>query len=93
MSGMLPVMGGRGQRYRHCRRMVINSLVQQLCREKEVGFVDVWGCVVGRADMHTSDGFHLSGKDAAVFADELSATVDSGMGSIQIFLLQSAGGT
>ena len=28
------------------------------------------------------DGFHLSGKGAAVFADGLSAAVDSGMGSI-----------
>ena len=29
------------------------------------------------------DGLHLSGKGAAVFADELSAAVDSGMGSIK----------
>ena len=28
------------------------------------------------------DGLHLSGKGAAVFAEELSAAVDSGMGSI-----------
>ena len=28
------------------------------------------------------DGFHLSGKGAAVYADELSAAVDSGTGSI-----------
>ena len=30
--------------------------------------------------MHRKDGLHLSG--AAVFADELTAAVDSGMGSI-----------
>ena len=29
------------------------------------------------------DGLHLSGKGAAMFADELTAAVDSGMGSIQ----------
>ena len=29
--------------------------------------------------MYMKDGFHLSGKGAAVFADELSAAVDSGM--------------
>ena len=29
------------------------------------------------------DGIHLSGKDAAVFADELSGKVDSGMGSFK----------
>ena len=28
------------------------------------------------------DGLHLSGKGAAVFVDEISAAVDSGMGSI-----------
>ena len=32
--------------------------------------------------MYMKDGFHLSGKGAAVFADDLSAAVDSGMGSI-----------
>ena len=32
--------------------------------------------------MYMKDGLHLSGKGAAVFADELSAAVDSGMGSI-----------
>ena len=32
--------------------------------------------------MFMRDGFHLSGKGAAVFADELLGTVDSGMGSI-----------
>ena len=37
--------------------------------------------------MYTRDGLHLSGKGAAVFADELSAAVDSGMGNINIFLV------
>ena len=49
-------------------------LVQKLCREEEVGLVDLWGSFVGRA--------LLSGKGAAVFADELSAAVDSGMGTM-----------
>ena len=57
--------------------MAINILVQQLCKEEEVGFVDMWGCFVGRADMFMRDGLHVSGKGAAVFADELSAEVDS----------------
>ena len=63
--------------------MAFNTLVQQLCREEEVGFVDLWGCFVGRADMYMTDGLYLNGKGAAVFADELSAAVDSGMGSIK----------
>ena len=32
--------------------------------------------------MYMRDGLHLSGKGVAVFVDELSAAVDSGMGSI-----------
>ena len=42
----------------------------------------MWGCFVGRAYIYTRDGLHVSGKGAAVFVDELSAAVDSGMGSI-----------
>ena len=38
--------------------------------------------------MFIRDGLHLSGKGVVVFADELSAAVDSGMGSItNIFVL------
>ena len=51
LSGILPVMGRRGHKYRNCRGMAINMLVQKLCREEEVGFVDLWGSFVGRADM------------------------------------------
>ena len=74
------VMGRRGHKYRNCRGMAINMLVQRLCREEEVGFVDLWGSFVGRADMYMKDGLHLSGKGAAVFADKLSAAVDSDLG-------------
>ena len=82
LSGILPVIGRRGHGYRNCRGMAINVLSEKLCREEEVGFVDLWGSFVGRADMYKKDGLHLSGKGAAVFADGLSAAVDSGMGSI-----------
>ena len=71
LSGILPVMSRRGHKYRNYRGMAINMLVQKLCREEEVGFVDLWGSFVGRADMYTKDGLHLSGKGAAVFADKL----------------------
>ena len=78
LSGILPVMG---HKYRNCRGMAINMLVQKLCTEEEVGFVDLWGSFVGRADMYMKDGLHLSGKGAAVFADKLSAAVDSDLGT------------
>ena len=57
--------------------MAINMLVEKLCSKEEVGFVDFWGSFVGRADMYMKDGLHLSGKGAAVFADGLTAAVDS----------------
>ena len=82
LSGILPVMGRRGHKYRNCRGMAINMLVQKLCREEEIGFVDLWGSFVGRADMYMKDGLHLSGKGAAVFADKLSAAVDSDLGTM-----------
>ena len=37
--------------------------------------------------MYMKDGLHLSGKRAALFADELSAAVDSGMGTITNILV------
>ena len=61
LSGILPVIGRRGHIYRNCRGMAINMLVEKLCREEEVGFVDLWGSFVGRADMYMKDGLHLSG--------------------------------
>ena len=39
LSGILPVIGRRGHRYRNCQARAINVLVQKLCREEEVGFV------------------------------------------------------
>ena len=32
-------MGRRGHKYRNCRGMAINMLVQKLCREEEGGFM------------------------------------------------------
>ena len=39
LSGILPVMGRRGHKYRNCRGMAINMLVQKLCKEEEVGLM------------------------------------------------------
>ena len=47
-------------------------LVEKLCREEEIGFVDLWGSFFGRADMYIKDWLHLSGKVAAVFAHSSS---------------------
>ncbi|MEG7523611.1 MAG: hypothetical protein M3H12_10985, partial [Chromatiales bacterium] len=36
LSGILPVMRGRGQTYRNCKRMAINAQVEQMCEEEMV---------------------------------------------------------
>ena len=62
LSGILSVFGTRIQRYRNLRRMAVNGMVEQLCREEEVGFVDLWDSFVGKKEMYSRDGLHLSGK-------------------------------
>ena len=80
LSGFLPVIGGRGATYRNCKRMAINALVEQMCEEEGVGFLDLWGRFVGKEDMYVRDGLHLSGKGAAVFSENLLQSMDSGTG-------------
>ncbi len=72
LSGILPVFGTRSQGFRNSRRMAVNGMVKLLCREEEVGFVDLWDSFVGKEEMYFRDGRHLSGKGAAVFAWGLS---------------------
>ena len=52
LSGILPVIGGRNQGYRNSRRMAINILVQQICEEEDVGFVDLWSNFVAKEEMY-----------------------------------------
>ena len=65
------------------RRMLINRLVQQLCKEEDVVFVDFWSSFVAKEEMYMRDGLHLSGKGAGVFADGLKQAVDSRLGNVR----------
>ena len=40
----------------------MNGMVERLCKEEDVGYVDSWDSFVGKEDMYARDGFHLSGK-------------------------------
>ena len=82
LSGILPIMGGRGEEYRNCRRMAINTQVQKVCTEEGVGFVDMWLNFVGRYDFFMRDGLYLTGKGAAVLGCEFVRVVDEGTGTI-----------
>ena len=80
LSGILPVMKGRGTTFRNCKRMAINGLLEQMCEEEGVGFVDLWGYFVGKEDMFMRDGLHLCGKGAAVFSENLLRSMNNGTG-------------
>ena len=67
LSGILPVFGNRLDGYRNSKRMAINRMVKRLCKEEDVGYVDLWDTFVGKEVMDGRDGLHLSGKGAAVF--------------------------
>ena len=47
--------------------MAVNGMVERLCKEEDVGYMDLWDSFVGNEDMYVRDGLHLSGKGAAVF--------------------------
>ena len=48
LSGILPVIGRMGHRYRNCWGMAINMLVEKLCREEEVFLGGICGEVFFR---------------------------------------------
>ena len=83
LSGFLPVFGNRIDGYRNSKRMAINGMVKRLCKEEDMGYVDLWDSFVGKEEMYVRDGLHLSGKGAAVFAEGLSGAVASGLGKVR----------
>ena len=83
LSGILPVFGNRIYGYRNLNRMAINGMMKRLCKEEDVGYVDLWDSFVGKEDMYVRDGLHLSGTGAAVFAEGLSGAVTSGLGKVR----------
>ena len=83
LSGILPVFGNRIDGYRNSKRMAINGMVNRLCKEEDVGYVDLWDNCVWKEEMYVRDGLRLSGKGAAVFAEGLSGAVASGLGKVR----------
>ena len=83
LSGIIQVFGNRIDGYRHSKRMAINGMVKRLCKDDEVGYVDLWDSFVGKEEMYVRDGLHLSGKGAAAIAEGLSGAVASGLGKVR----------
>ena len=47
LSGILPVCGNRIHGYRNSKRMAVNGIVERLCKEEDVGYVDMWAALWG----------------------------------------------
>ena len=77
------MFGNRIDGYRNSKWMAINGMVKRLCKEEDVGYVDLWDSFVGKEEMYVRNGLHLSGKGAAVFAERLSGAVASGLGKVR----------
>ena len=67
----------------HQQSTCVHGMVKRLCKEEDVGYVDLWDSFVGKEEMYLRDGLHLSGKGAAVFAEGLSGAVASGLGKVR----------
>ena len=61
--------GNRIRGYRNSKRMAVSGMVKWLCKEEEVGYVDLWDSFVRKDEMYARDGLHLSGRGAPVFAE------------------------
>ena len=48
LSGILPVFGNRIDGYRNSKRMAINGMMKRLCKEEDVGYVDLWDSFGGK---------------------------------------------
>ena len=70
------MFGNRIQGYINSKRMAVNGMVERLCKEEDVGYVDLWDSFVGKK---MRDGLHLSGKGAAVIDEGLSGAVARGL--------------
>ena len=53
------MFGNKIQGYRNSKRMAVNGMVERLCKEEDVGYMDLWDSFVGNEDMYVRPP-HLS---------------------------------
>ena len=75
--------GNRIQGYRNSKRMAVKGMVERLCKEEDVEYVDLWDSFVGKEEMYVIYGVHIGGRGADVFAEGLSGAVASGLGKVR----------
>ncbi|KAK2170752.1 hypothetical protein NP493_1143g00053 [Ridgeia piscesae] len=86
LSGILPVMRGRGASYRNCKRMAINAVVEQIC-EEGVGFVGIL-CWERR---HVFERWPPSKQKGCSSVLREPASIDGQWNRLQLFKLVSQG--
>ena len=79
----MPIMDGRGKYYKNYRRMAINILLQKLCMEEVICFVDMWASFVVRENVFMNDSLYLSGKGAAVLGSGFIRCINEGTGTVE----------
>ena len=57
-------------------------MVERLCKEEDVGYVDLWDSFVGIEEIYVRDGLQLSGGGCR-FCEGLSEAVASGFGKVR----------
>ena len=88
LSGILPVMSGRGVMYSNCKRMAINALLEQMCEEEGVGFVGIF-CWERRYVYDRWPPFKRKGRSSVL---REPASIDGQWNRLQLFKLVSQGG-
>ena len=78
VASMISTLRCQFDGYRSSKRMVINGMMKRLCKEEDVGYVDLWDSFVRKEEMFARDGLHLSGEGAA---EGLSGA--SGLGKVR----------
>ena len=60
------------------QRMSIDSQLDRMCRQKKVGFVDLWATFAGQPDLHRKDGLRMTDRGAEVLGAGLARAMGSG---------------
>ena len=78
------MFGNRIHGYRNSKRMAVNGMVKRLCKEEEVGYVDLWDSFVGKEELYARYGLHLSGRGPQCLpAKGMSGALASGLGKVR----------
>jgi lysophospholipase L1-like esterase len=76
ISGILPTLNG-GSEW-SSRALGINDRVRGLCNKHGIKFIDSWAKFVGKADLYSKDGLHLSKKGILLLSNSFENACNQG---------------